>query len=186
MKTLKKNSTKRNTKIKSKQQRKLIAINAFIILVLASIIILESYYFFEMQNSHVSLQNQYSELNLSYQTLNTSYQELLNQFLGLYGNVTVEEAKLIIETKPNLIIVDVRFNDEFESGHIEGAINICVRCDPEDLEALDKNAEILVYCHSGVRSARALNILKESGHYRVYNMFGGIVAWIEAGYSIVT
>ena len=186
MKTLKKNKTKKNTHIQSKRQRTLLTINAFIILVLASIIVLESYYFIELQNSHVSLQNQYSELNLSYQTLNTSYQELLNQFLGLYGNVTVEEAKLIIETKPNLIIVDVRFDDEFESGHIEGAINICVICYPEDLENLDKNAEILVYCHLGVISARALNILKDSGHYRVYNMFGGIIAWTEAGYPIVT
>lgn len=102
-----------------------------------------------------------------------------------YGDVTVEEAKSLIQQNIRLKIVDVRLDTEFNSSHIPGAINVCA-CDPDNmLLQLNPNDEILVYCRSGLRSAAAMKFLNENGFRKVYNLLGGIVAWENAGYSVV-
>ena len=110
----------------------------------------------------------------------------MGQFKQFYGNVTSKQAKLLVEGRPGLIIVDVRFGYEYANGHLENAINICVICNPEILEELNTTSEILIYCQTGIRSNMALKILNQSDHNRVYNMLGGIVSWQEEGYQIVT
>ena len=103
-----------------------------------------------------------------------------------YGDVTIEQAKELIAQNTNLKIVDVRLNTEFNISHIPGAINVCA-CDPDNMvRQLDPNYEILLYCHNGIRSAGAMKYLNENGFSKVYNMLGGIVAWENAGYPIVT
>jgi len=103
-----------------------------------------------------------------------------------YGNVSVEQAKKLIESNPFLVIVDVRTDPEFQSDHIEGAINLCVCYEEELLKGLNPNDRILVYCLSGTtRSAKAMMILNENGYAKVYNMLGGITEWIELGYPVV-
>jgi rhodanese-related sulfurtransferase len=102
-----------------------------------------------------------------------------------YGDVTVEEAKSLIEQNIRLKVVDVRLDTEFNTSHIPGAINVCA-CDPDNmLRQLDPNDEILVYCRSGLRSAAAMKFLNENGFSKVYNLVGGIVAWENAGYPVV-
>ena len=102
------------------------------------------------------------------------------------GDISVEQAIFLIETKPNLVIVDVRTPEEYETGYIEGAINICVTCDAQKLlDNLKPENEILLYCRTGRRSATAAQILNENGYKAVYNMLGGITAWINAGYTTV-
>jgi parallel beta-helix repeat protein len=87
---------------------------------------------------------------------------------------------------PNLVVLDVRTQDEYDSGHIYGAVWIPV----SELEARigelvgHKNREILVYCRSGVRSVTACGILDSHGFTKVYNMLGGILAWQSAGYPV--
>ena len=102
-----------------------------------------------------------------------------------YGNLTVIEAKLIINTNPSLVIIDVRTTSEYDSGHIEGAININVNELESRLDELDINTEYLVYCRLGVRSTRAMSILNDNGFNKIYNMLGGITDWIDAGYPII-
>lgn len=103
-----------------------------------------------------------------------------------YGNITVEEAANLIESRPHLIIVDVRTPAEFKEEHLDGAINLCIRCDPDSfVNTLDPNEEILLYCQSGVRSADGLQTLNANGYTKVYNMLGGIIAWKEKGYAVV-
>ena len=100
-----------------------------------------------------------------------------------YSDITVEQAKSLIEQNIWLKIVDVRLDTEFNTSHIPGAINVCA-CDPDNmLRELDPNDEILVYCRSGLRSAAAMTFLNENGFSKVYNLVGGIVAWENAGYS---
>ena len=102
-----------------------------------------------------------------------------------YGDITVEQAKSLIEQNIWLKIVDVRLDTEFNTSHIPGAINVCA-CDPDNmLRELDPNDEILVYCRSGLRSAAAMKFLNENGFSKVYNLVGGIVAWENAGYPVV-
>ena len=103
-----------------------------------------------------------------------------------YSDISIEQAILLIETRPNLVIVDVRTPEEYETGYIEGAVNICVTCDAQELlDNLNPDDEILLYCRTGRRSATAARILNENGYHKVYNMLGGITAWNNAGYTVV-
>lgn len=103
-----------------------------------------------------------------------------------YGDISIEQARQLIESNPDLIIVDVRTPEEFATGYLKGAINLCVECDAQLLlDNLDPNDEILLYCRTGRRSANALRILRENGYEKVYNMLGGITAWINSGYPII-
>ena len=103
-----------------------------------------------------------------------------------YGNVDVGEAWDLIAEKAGLVILDVRTVSEFESGHLEGAINIPVEVLSSHLSGLNQNDELLVYCRTGNRSTTAVGILRESGYDRVYHIDRGIVAWNSAGFPTVS
>ena len=103
-----------------------------------------------------------------------------------YIIVNVSEAKQMIESNPNLVIVDVRTREEYESGHIENAVSIPFNEFEERIDELNKEKETLVYC-LGLgcwRSPTASQILVDNGFVSVYNMPGGITAWRDAGYWI--
>lgn len=102
-----------------------------------------------------------------------------------YGFVTVEQAKELVETKPNLVILDVGTESEFKEGHIEGAVNIPADELEQRIGELDKNDEYLVYSRTGNRSTIAAQILFERGYSKVFNMAGGIEAWTRAGFPTV-
>lgn len=80
--------------------------------------------------------------------------------------------------KNEVIILDVRSEEEYNSGHIENSILIPIDKLEEEAENIlnDKNKKILVYCRSGNRSKKASNILLEKGYTNVYD-FGGIKDW---------
>ena len=82
--------------------------------------------------------------------------------------------ELVVE---NAIIVDVRETDEYDSGHIDGSVNIPVG----NISSIDydKDTKIIVYCVSGTRSANAAKELIEMGYTNVYNLDGGIINWDE-------
>ena len=95
-------------------------------------------------------------------------------------------AKLIAQ--PDVVILDVRTAEEFKEGHIENALNIDVRQSAflEKVTAmLPKEKTIAVYCRSGRRSANAARGLGAEG-YRAVNLYGGILAWQEAGNPVTT
>lgn len=111
-------------------------------------------------------------------------------------NVTVEEARELIE-EDDVFVLDVRTPSEFNSSHIEGATLIPVtnafgsNLSPDSLleariNEVPKNKKILVYCRSGHRSTSASKILVAAGYSDIYNMQGGITAWISAGYPVVS
>lgn len=79
-------------------------------------------------------------------------------------------------------IVDVRTPSEFEKGHLAGALNINWNDESfdEQIALLDKSAPIFLYCHSGGRSGRAYERLKEMGFEHVFDMQGGMLAWRTA------
>jgi rhodanese-related sulfurtransferase len=101
-----------------------------------------------------------------------------------YVDVNVSVAKQMIESDPNLTILDVRTQSEYDAGHIQNATLIPISELGGRLGELDKNKEILVYCASGDRSATASQTLVDNGFSKVYNMLGGITAWKNAGYWI--
>jgi rhodanese-related sulfurtransferase len=83
-----------------------------------------------------------------------------------YNDVTIEQANELIEN-PSLVILDVRTELEFNSEHIEGAINIPVDALQLRLSELNPNNIILVYCRTGNRSSRAAKILADNGFSNV-------------------
>ena len=95
-----------------------------------------------------------------------------------YRQISQEEAKSMMTRDDGYIIVDVRRQDEYDSGHIPGAILIPNESigteQPEQLP--DKNQIILVYCRSGRRSKEAAQKLANMGYTNVYE-FGGIIDW---------
>jgi rhodanese-related sulfurtransferase len=95
-----------------------------------------------------------------------------------YEQITAQEAKEIMETQKDYVIIDARTQEEFAEGHIEGAIMI-----PEyeianraEQQLPDKDALILVYCRSGRRSKIASEELVKLGYTNVKE-FGGIIDW---------
>lgn len=102
-----------------------------------------------------------------------------------YGDVTVDEAWNIIQDKPNLVILDVRTQAEYDDGHIEGAILIPHTELADRLDEVDTSDEILVYCRTGNRSAVAMEILEDAGSTKLYHMTNGITDWIAEGYPVV-
>jgi len=95
-----------------------------------------------------------------------------------YHQISQEEAKQMMALDDGHIIVDVRRRDEYDSGHIPGAILIpnesIGKEQPEQLP--DKDRIILVYCRSGRRSKEAAQKLADMGYTNVYE-FGGIIDW---------
>ncbi|MGO8696106.1 MAG: rhodanese-like domain-containing protein [Limisphaerales bacterium] len=104
---------------------------------------------------------------------------------GGFRNVGVEEFARLAADKQNMIL-DVRTPREFASGHLQGALNVDVNAPDfaERIKALDKNKTYLVHCASGVRSTRACENLARLDFPRLYNLAGGIKAWIKAGEPI--
>ena len=104
-----------------------------------------------------------------------------------YVNTDTEGfAKLIAE--PGVVVLDVRTAEEFNEGHIEGALLIDWKQDGflEKAQAvLPKDRTIAVYCRSGRRSAGAAEMLAAEG-YKLVNLDGGILAWKEANRPVTT
>lgn len=104
----------------------------------------------------------------------------------LFQTVSPEEAKAIIEKNQgntNFVILDVRTPQEFQSGHIKGAINIDFYAPdfPQKLDKLDKGKVYVVYCRSGNRSAKTVALMKTQGFQTVYEIRGGVKAWQARG-----
>ena len=97
---------------------------------------------------------------------------------AVYVNITAEEAKQIMDTEEGYIILDVRTQEEYNQGHIPGAIVISHEEIAEKAEEVlpDKNQLILVYCRSGRRSKIAAEDLVELGYTNIKE-FGGIIDW---------
>ena len=95
-----------------------------------------------------------------------------------YTQLSPEEAKAIMDTESDSIILDVRTAEEYAAGHIPNAINLDHESIEADAETLlpDKDALILVYCRSGRRSKIAAEALVELGYTDVRE-FGGIIDW---------
>ena len=83
-------------------------------------------------------------------------------------------------------VLDVREQDEWDAGHVEGATLIPLGELPNRLSELPKDKQIIVMCKTGNRSAQGRNLLLANGFSQVTSMAGGITAWVQAGLPTVT
>lgn len=101
-----------------------------------------------------------------------------------YTNVSVTEARAMIETNSSLVLLDVRNQSEYDARHIRNAKLIPLWELATRLNELNKTDEILVYCGVGGRSINASQILASDGFSHVYNMLGGITDWVHEGFVV--
>ena len=95
-----------------------------------------------------------------------------------YKTISAEEAHQILADNPQAVLVDVRTQEEYDEAHIEGAILIPTETIGEEppTELPDLDAEILIYCRTGIRAGQAAEKLSKMGYTNVSNM-GGINDW---------
>ena len=102
---------------------------------------------------------------------------------AVFKNVSVTDLKNASE--PDKIILDVRRQDEYDAGHVEGVVLIPVQELADRLDELPKDKPLYVICRSGNRSMIASEILEKAGFKDIRNVQGGILAWQRAGYPVV-
>ena len=100
------------------------------------------------------------------------------------GMMTTPELKEKLDSE-DWMVLDVRSLEEYESGHIEGSINIYTGLLGQNLEKIPKDKPIAVICKSGTRSGFGCSILKKHGVENIYNIMGGMTSWSNAGYPKV-
>lgn len=98
-----------------------------------------------------------------------------------------QAAQTIADPPADLVILDVRTQDEFDEGHIDGAVLLDFYRDDfaAELATFDPAVPYVLYCRSGNRSGQARAIMDDLGFQSVEDIDGGIVGWQEAGLPVV-
>lgn len=100
--------------------------------------------------------------------------------------ITVEEMDSLLELG-KVQLIDVRTPNEYNDGHIEGAVNIDYRNEnfEELISKVDKSKPVAVYCGRGGRSGKCSAFMKKAGFTKIYDLDGGITEWKFKGKSVV-
>jgi rhodanese-related sulfurtransferase len=110
---------------------------------------------------------------------------LANQRQTIVSISPIDGMAMIEKNKNNreFTILDVRTPQEYAGGHLSGAINLDFysKSFRNELNQLDKNKTYLIYCRTGRRSRVTLNMMRELGFSGVYDISGGIKAWLAEG-----
>lgn len=111
--------------------------------------------------------------------------KLVNDSKTRIREVTVEETRRRL-TDSEAKLIDVREDDEWRAAHAMGAIHLGKGIIERDIELAvpDKNAELILYCGGGFRSALAADALQKMGYTNVFSLIGGWKAWKAEGGEI--
>lgn len=117
-----------------------------------------------------------------------TYDEKLDQlYKRTVPLIKTEQLKQILNSEKNLIVLDTRSEEEFSVSHIEKARFIDYdRFKPKDIKDIPKDRKVVVYCSVGYRSERIGEQLQKMGYSDVSNLYGGIFAWKNDGFDVVT
>ncbi|MCL4432692.1 MAG: rhodanese-like domain-containing protein [Epsilonproteobacteria bacterium] len=106
------------------------------------------------------------------------------------GEMAPKELKQMIEAEKNVIVMDVREENQRAEGEIYATTTMAITRGNLEFEVLnkikDKNAVIVTYCRSGGRGALAAQTLKKLGYINATNLKGGLKGWAQEGYPIET
>ena len=99
---------------------------------------------------------------------------------------TIEQVKWKLDRREPFEFIDVREDKEYAQDHARGATHLGRGVLERDVETMipNKQAEIVLYCGGGYRSALAAHSLRQMGYSNVASMIGGIKAWRDAGYPV--
>lgn len=124
---------------------------------------------------------------MSYATaVDKTPEQMVKEARAAIKEVSIDEVKKMIDTKENVIILDVRDKNELEDGRVPGAMNISRGMLEFKAGTMltDKNAKIVVYCGLDLRGPLATRTLNELGYHNAVNMAGGLKAWKAVGYPL--
>jgi rhodanese-related sulfurtransferase len=102
---------------------------------------------------------------------------------GLVGHVEIADVPTAFG--PEVVLLDVREDDEWQRGHAAGAQHIPMGDVPARIGEIDNQATLYVVCHAGGRSLRVAQYLARNG-YEPINVTGGMLAWAGTGRAVVT
>jgi rhodanese-related sulfurtransferase len=102
---------------------------------------------------------------------------------ALPRDIDVQTAAALRE-RPDVVILDVREQDEWDAGHIPGAVFMPMGQVPDRLSEIPKDKTVIVQCRSGNRSDQVTTFLEQQGFTNILNMAGGINAWQSAGLPV--
>ena len=105
---------------------------------------------------------------------------------GRVNNITVDDVKPRIDRGEQFNLLDVREESEFAAGHLPGAVHMGRGVIERDIEKRfpDTDAELVLYCGGGYRSALTAESLQKMGYTNVKSMDGGFRGWTEKGYEV--
>jgi rhodanese-related sulfurtransferase len=111
---------------------------------------------------------------------------LVNDAKSRVREVSVAETQQRMRENKDATLVDVREDNEWNEAHAAGAIHLGKGIIERDIERTvpDKDAELILYCGGGYRSALASDVLQKMGYTNVFSMAGGWKAWKESGGEI--
>ena len=117
---------------------------------------------------------------------NPGFLKLVEQAKNAITECSTVEVKARLDKGEQFYFLDIREDHEFSRGHIQGALHLGRGILERDIETQipDKNADIVLYCGGGYRSALAALSLREMGYLNVRSLAGGVKAWQAAGYSL--
>jgi rhodanese-related sulfurtransferase len=112
--------------------------------------------------------------------------EIVNEAKRRVRETTVDEIKSRLDRGDKFLLVDVREESEWQNDHLPGAIHMSKGVIERDVEKKvpDLNAEMVLYCGGGFRSALAADNLQKMGYTNVISMDGGVRGWREKGYPM--
>ncbi|HIA42744.1 MAG TPA: sulfurtransferase [Gammaproteobacteria bacterium] len=111
---------------------------------------------------------------------------LVEQALSKVPEVDVYQVKNKFDKGEKFVLIDVREDNEWNLGRIPTAIHLGKGIIERDIESVveDRNAELILYCQGGFRSALAAESINKMGYQNVFSMSGGFGAWVENEFSI--
>lgn len=114
--------------------------------------------------------------------------KLVNDAKSRIHEVTVEQTRKRMDADPKVKLLDVREDNEWQSGHAAKAEHLGKGIIERDIEKMvpDKSAELILYCGGGYRSALAADVLQQMGYTNVFSMAGGWKAWKDSGAPTTT
>jgi rhodanese-related sulfurtransferase len=112
--------------------------------------------------------------------------KVVNEARARIKEVSVAEARARVEADPKVILVDIREDSEWANGHATAAMHLGKGILERDIEVKipDKNAEIVLYCGGGYRSALSAEMAQRMGYTNVASMMGGYKGMVAAGWPM--
>ncbi len=117
---------------------------------------------------------------------NPRFLEIVDDAKSRVRQNDVQAVKAMLDAERRFYLVDVREDNEWNAGHLPRAIHLGKGIVERDIETAipDLDAEIVLYCGGGYRSALAADHLQQMGYTNVWSMDGGLRGWCEAGYPM--